>query len=64
MLKKFKMEDCKSIGTPMDTGCKLSKSDEIEDVEKILYRSMIGSFLYVTATRPDIMHAVCQVGRF
>ena len=64
MLKKFKMEDCKPVGTPMVTGCKLSKDDKTEDVDQTMYRSMVGSILYATATRPDIMHAVCQVGRF
>ena len=64
MLKRFKMEECKPVGTPMVTGCKLSKDDSSENVDQTLYRSMIGSLLYATASRPDIMHAVCQVGRF
>jgi hypothetical protein len=64
MLKKFQMEDSKPVGTPMVTGCKLSKFDDTEDIDQIMYISMIGSFLYATATRPDIMHAVCQVDRF
>jgi hypothetical protein len=64
MLKKFQMEDSKPVGTPMVTGCKLSKFDDTKDVDQTVYRSMIGSLLYATATRPDIMHAVCQVGRF
>ena len=64
MLKKFQMDDSKPVGTPMVTGCKLSKFDDSEDVEQIMYRSMIGILLYATATRPDIMHSVCQVGRF
>jgi hypothetical protein len=64
MLKKFQMQDCKPVGTPMVTGCKLSQNDDSENVEQTMYRSMIGSLLYVTATRPDVMHAVCQVARF
>ncbi len=58
------MEDSKPISTPMITGCKLSKDDESPDVDQKLYRSMIGSLLYVTASRPDVMHAVGIVGRF
>ena len=58
------MEDCKLVGTPMVTGCKLSKDDNTEDVDQTMYRSMIGSLLYATSTRPSIMHAVCEVGRF
>ena len=64
MLKKFKMEDCKPVGTPMVTGYKLSKYDNTRDVDQTMYRSIIGSLLYATAVRPEIMHAVCQVGRF
>lgn len=64
MLKRFKMEECKPVSTPMVTRCKLSKDDSSENVDQTLYRSMIGSLLYATATRPDIMHVVCQVGRF
>jgi hypothetical protein len=64
ILKKFQMHDSKPVGTPMVIGCKLSKFDDFEEVEKTMYRSMIGILLYATTTRPDIMHAVCQVGRF
>lgn len=64
ILKKFMMEDCKPVGTPMIVGCKLSKEDESDDVDQKLYRSMIGSLLYLTATRPDILHSVCMVARF
>ena len=64
MLKKFQMEDCKPVSTPMITGCKLSKDDESKEVDQRLYRSMIGSLLYVTASRPDVMQAIGQVARF
>ena len=50
MLRKFKMEDCKPILTPMVTGCKLSIDDSSKDVDQRLYRSMIISLLYVTAS--------------
>jgi hypothetical protein len=64
MLKRFQMEDSKLVGTPMVTGCKLSKDDDSPDVDKSSYRSMIGSVLYITASRPDIMHVVGMVGRY
>lgn len=64
MLKKFGMEDCKLVSTPMTTGCKLSKDDKLKEVDQKLYRSMIGSLLYVTASRPDVMHVVGLVARF
>ena len=60
----FQMEDSKPVGTPMVTGCKLSKDDDSPDVDQSSYRSMIGSLLYITTSRPDIMHVVGMVGRY
>eukprot|EP00253_Pinus_taeda_P027780 PITA_27780 len=64
ILKKYGMEDAKSVCTPMITGCSLSANDESAAVHQLTYRSMIGSLLYLTGTQPDIMHAVGIVGRF
>jgi hypothetical protein len=64
MMKMFQMEDSKPVGTPMVTGCKLSKDDDSPDVDQISYRSMIGSLLYITTSRPYIMHVVGMVGRY
>ena len=60
MLKKFQMDDCKLVGTPT-TSYKISKEENSPCVDQKLYRSMIGSLLYLTATRPDILYAVCLV---
>jgi hypothetical protein len=56
MLKKFSMEDAKRISTPMGTNGSL--------VDQTMYRSMIRSLLYVTASRPDVMFSVCMCARF
>ena len=64
ILKKYGMEDAKLVCTPMVTGCSLSTNDESAAIHQPTYRSMIGSLLYLTGTRPDIMHAVGIVGRF
>jgi hypothetical protein len=64
MLKRFGMEDCKPVITPMQTSCKLSKDDDSKSTDQRQYRSMIGSLLYVTTSRPDVMQAVGQVARF
>jgi hypothetical protein len=64
MLKFFQMEDSKPMATPMVTGCKLSKDDDSPDVDQRSYRSMIGSLLYITTSRLDIMHAIGMVGRY
>ena len=64
ILKKYGMEEAKPVCTPMVTRCNLSANDESAAVHQPTYRSMIGSLLYLTGTRPDIMHAVGIVGRF
>ncbi|XP_057818174.2 uncharacterized mitochondrial protein AtMg00810-like [Cryptomeria japonica] len=64
MLKKFNMTDCKFVSTPMETSCKLTKSDDSPKINQSKYRSMIGSLLYLTTSRPDLMHAVCLVSLF
>jgi hypothetical protein len=64
MLKRFQMEDSTPMSTPMVTRCKLRKDDDSHDIDQISYRSMIGSLLYITASRLDIMHDVGMVGRY
>jgi hypothetical protein len=64
MLNKFTMVDGKPVSTPMQTSCKLSKDDKSKDADQRLYISMIGSLLYVTTSRPDVMHSIGQVARF
>ena len=64
ILKKYGMEYSKPVCTPMVTGCSLSSNDESAAVHQPTYRSMIGSLLYLTGTRLDIMHAMGIVGRF
>jgi hypothetical protein len=64
MLKRFGMEDCKPVTTPMQTSCKLRKDDDSKSTDQRKYRSMIGSLLYVTTSRPDVMQEVGQVARF
>ena len=64
ILKKFKMEDCKPVSTPMITSCKPCANDGSANIDKKLYRSMIGSLLYLTASRLDVMLAVGLVARY
>ncbi|GJR97699.1 putative ribonuclease H-like domain-containing protein [Tanacetum coccineum] len=53
----------KTISTPIETNKALLKDDEVEDVNVHLYRSMIGYLMYLTASRPDIMFAMCACAR-
>ncbi|GJS13015.1 hypothetical protein Tco_0407487 [Tanacetum coccineum] len=64
MLKKFGLEGSKPMKTPMSSDTKLTKDKECESVDSTKYRGMIGSLLYLTASRPDIMFSVCLCARF
>ncbi|GJW74160.1 putative nucleotidyltransferase, ribonuclease H [Tanacetum coccineum] len=64
ILSKFKYTDVKTASTPVDLEKPLVQDGDATDVDKHLYRSMIGSLMYLTASRPDIMFAVCACARF
>ncbi|GKD05826.1 retrovirus-related pol polyprotein from transposon TNT 1-94 [Tanacetum coccineum] len=64
MLKKFGLEDSKPMKTPISTEMKLTKDVEGESIDNTKYRGMIGSLLYLTESRPDIMFNVCLYARF
>jgi hypothetical protein len=64
ILKKFGMKDGKPIKTPMGTNGHLDLDTGGKSVDQKVYRSMIGSLLYLCASRPDIMLFVCMCARF
>ncbi|GJT29958.1 putative ribonuclease H-like domain-containing protein [Tanacetum coccineum] len=64
ILKKFGFSDVKTASTPMETHKPLLKDAYGEDVDEHLYRSMIGSLMYLTSSRHDIMFAICACARF
>jgi hypothetical protein len=64
LLKRFKMDDCKPIKIPMATNGHLDLDEGGKPVDQTFYHSMIGSLLYLTASRPDIMFSVCMSARF
>nr|GEV43282.1 hypothetical protein [Tanacetum cinerariifolium] len=64
ILKKFGLTEGKSASTPINTEKPLLKDPDGEDVDVHIYRSMIGSLMYLTSSRPDIMFAVCACARF
>nr|GEZ10669.1 uncharacterized mitochondrial protein AtMg00810-like [Tanacetum cinerariifolium] len=59
ILRKFGLTDRKSASTPIDTKKPLLKDPDGEDMDMHTYRSMIGSLMYLTSSRPDILFAVC-----
>ncbi|KAL7587106.1 hypothetical protein Lser_V15G36039 [Lactuca serriola] len=64
ILEKFGFRDAKTALTPMAKRPLRAPNHEGESVDQTYYRSMIGSLMYLTASRPDIMFAVCQCARF
>jgi hypothetical protein len=64
ILKKFGMENCAPVSTPMTTSCKLNKDDDAPEIDQTMYMSMIGNLLYLIASRLDIIQAVGLVGIF
>ncbi|GKA52378.1 putative ribonuclease H-like domain-containing protein [Tanacetum coccineum] len=64
ILKKFDFCSIKTATTPIESNKPLVKDEDGVEVDVHEYRSMIGSLMYLTASRPDIMFAVCASARF
>jgi hypothetical protein len=64
LMNKFNMVKLKPMSTPMSTATSLGLDEDGEAVNQREYMSMIGSLLYLTATRPDIQFAVGLCARF
>ncbi|GKA75192.1 retrovirus-related pol polyprotein from transposon TNT 1-94, partial [Tanacetum coccineum] len=64
ILKKHGIDKCDSIGTPMATKPKLNEDLSGTPVDQTRYQSMIGSLMYLTSSRPDIVQPVCYCARY
>nr|GEU61525.1 uncharacterized mitochondrial protein AtMg00810-like [Tanacetum cinerariifolium] len=64
ILKKFGFTEVNTASTPMETQKLLLKDEDGEEVDVRIYRSMIGSLMYLTSLRPDIMFVVCACARY
>ena len=64
VLSRFNMQDSKATITPTVMGLKISKEDSSKHFDPSVYKSIVGSLMYLTATRPDIMYAVSLISRF
>ncbi|GJS16294.1 putative ribonuclease H-like domain-containing protein [Tanacetum coccineum] len=64
ILKKFRFTEVKTASTPIETQKPLPKDEDGEEVDVHMYRSMIGSLMYLTSSRHDIMFAVCACARY
>jgi len=64
LIKRFGMETSKHKATPMSIGCYLDKDEFGQSIDMKQYRGMIGSLLYLSASRPDIMFSLCMCASF
>nr|GEV13292.1 hypothetical protein [Tanacetum cinerariifolium] len=64
ILKKFKFTEVKTTSTPMETQNPLLKDEDGKEVDVHMYRSMIGSLVYLTSSKPNIIFAVCACARY
>ncbi|GJU77066.1 putative ribonuclease H-like domain-containing protein [Tanacetum coccineum] len=64
VLKKLGYIEVKTASTPMETQKPLLKDENGEEVDVYMYRSMVGSLMYLTSSRPDIMFVVCSCARY
>ncbi|RVW73915.1 Retrovirus-related Pol polyprotein from transposon RE1 [Vitis vinifera] len=64
ILDKFQMKDCNLINTPSEFGMKLNKDNGGKKVDDTLYKKIVGSLMYLTTTRPDIIHVVSVISRY
>ena len=64
ILDKFQMKNCNPVNTPSEFGMKLNKDNGGKKVDDTLYKQIVGSLMYLTATRPDIMHTVSVISRY
>jgi hypothetical protein len=64
VLKRFKMDRSNPVHNPIVLGCKLSKDEDGVKVDSTFYKQVVGSLMYLTATRPDVMFVVSLISRY
>ncbi|XP_024163997.1 uncharacterized mitochondrial protein AtMg00810-like [Rosa chinensis] len=64
ILDRFEMKTCNSVGTPIEPGLKLTKDPKGKKVDITLFKQIVGSLMYLTATRTYIMYAVSLISRY
>lgn len=64
ILKRFGMMESNSVSSPIVPGCKVSKDEKGVAVDETYYKQLVGSLMYLTATRPDMMFVTCLISRY
>ena len=58
------MKNCNSVSTPVEVGLKLFKKAKGKRIDSTFYKKIMGNFMHLTGTRPDIMHAISHLSRY
>jgi hypothetical protein len=64
VLDRFKMDQCNPVKNPVVPGHKLNKDEDGVRIDSTLYKQIVGSLMYLTATRPDITFVVSLISRY
>lgn len=64
LIERFEMQNFNSVGNPIVPGQKVSRDEVGVKVDSTLYKQIVGSLMYLTATRPDLMFVVSLISRF
>jgi len=64
ILARFGMDRSNSVQNPIVPGTKLTKDEVGTKVDETLFKQVVGSLMYLTATRPDLMYGVSLISRF
>ncbi|KAL9295969.1 putative RNA-directed DNA polymerase [Arabidopsis thaliana] len=58
------MDESNAVKNPIVPGTKLTKDENGEKVDETMFKQLVGSLMYLTVTRPDLMYGVCLISRF
>lgn len=64
VLRRFGMGECNAVMNPIVPGFKIGKNGECDRIDETYYKQIVGSLMYITATRPDMMFVVSFISRF
>jgi hypothetical protein len=64
VLRRFGMMESNSVGSPIVPGFKISRNEDGNTVDETYYKQLVGSLMYLTATRPDMMFVICLISRY
>lgn len=64
VLRRFRMEECNAVSNPIVPGVKITKDENGVVVDSTIYKQLVGSLIYLTSTRPDLMYIVSLISRY